>query len=390
MVILIASLSLSACQNKEASSKQPPANVKEELIEVIDEGVSKELKTKNNSNTISPKLVELLSYIPADWADQHLEAAFVPTIYLLDIEAMRTDLNIPSITGADSRKDKLDLILGLSTQGLDWKTDEVDPMSGGAFDEWGWDVADIGQVLHSPDVRFTVLLGNFERPEIRERLTEAGYEKREVSGFELYSAETKNLQFAWKEGVLVISTAEKGSQIIEAILAQMDKKELPGLQTHPSVESIVSRFGGIWGAVLSPSPDWTEVKALKETDFGKQLSPEMAEKFDEMLEGSELEEGFVWDIMAITFRGVEEDTLVDLIYHYPSESVAQENISLVEKTLTETPSMASRRLIWGEKLTLEDIEVDQTIVVAHARTQDKELIGQAISHRDYYAFLPVR
>jgi hypothetical protein len=401
-LFLLISVVLSACQSENAvqptntlnvvqevatkaasiaPTKEKSASTPQPLLEPIPEA---------STSVLSPELVTLLSYIPAAWADQHLPGFFGPTLYLINVAQIRTDLEIPPVTGVDSRKDKLDLLLGLNTQGLKWVPKEIEPTSSVAVDEWGWDIADVGQILCLQDYETTIILGGFERPEIRDRLIEKGYVETEIGDFMLFSADDTNLQFALKPDTLIISGAAKETQLIELIATQITTNRLPGLETHSSIIPVLEHFEGIWGALLAPSPDWVTFSDHLNIDNWLSLPQDVAENLKEMLKDKRPAQPFAWDFMAITFRGSEKQTYLQFLYHYSSNEEASKDVELVATTLTETPSVASRGGRWADLMSLDDVEIYDAVLVAQARTQSKELIGNAVEHLDYWAFVPLR
>lgn len=82
---------------------------------------------------------ELLSFVPASFADVHLPATFGPVLYLLNVEQMRNDLGISPVIGSSDYQQKVDLAiaLGEATQGLSIYPSNVFPTTSDSFDEWG-------------------------------------------------------------------------------------------------------------------------------------------------------------------------------------------------------------------------------------------------------------
>ena len=266
--ILFLAFFVFACQSEVAESPTPTVVVEvitptSILIPTEVEQPTEQLPTPTklpptedislSTPAVSKRFDELLAFLPVTWADMHLPVDFGPTIYLLDMVQMREDLQIFSITGEDSRQDKLDLILGLDTQGFPLApTQTIDPVSGGMFMEWGWDIADVAQMMSLPDFKTTLYRGNFERPEIREWLLEKGYSSTTLNDFDYFNKEGDVLEFALTSDTLIMSIWEEESFI--ALMLEI-KSIAPGLETHPAVQSILAEMIGGWGVALSPSPD---------------------------------------------------------------------------------------------------------------------------------------
>ena len=246
---------LSACQRSIIEPTEITVEAKAETTVQVTETVnSVEQPTPN----ISLEFETLLSYVPQTFADLHLPIFFGPTLYIADIAQVRSDLGVPpSVDGASNRQDKLDLIIGLNTQGLLLMPDAINPIDSGNFEEWSWDVADIKQALYLPEFELAVLLGTFERPEIPNSLVEKGYSKSVEGDFTIFTPENaEDPHFAWKIDSLIVSAAENETKALETLL--MNISTTPGLQTHPSVVPMLKHLDGVWGAVFAPSIDWVE------------------------------------------------------------------------------------------------------------------------------------
>ena len=402
LIALLFVLFLVACQSGLEESPTPapiakeieptstimPTQVVEQMTEEISEQPTESLPepTEASAEEASPPIQsvtqrfdDLLAFLPATWADMHLPVQFGPTIYLLDIVQMREDLQIEPITGADSRQDKLDLILGMNTQGfLLSPTNAIDPKSGGMFLEWGWDIADVEQMMSLPDFQTSVYLGSFERTEIRERLLAKDYDSIVLEEYDYYTKEGELLEFAIKSDTLIMSTWEEES----FIKAMLDLEPIAsGLETHTAVAAILPELSEMWGVALSPSPDvMATFDSFAETL--QTLPPDVQERFA----GFE-PKPLVWDFMGIAFKSHDDGTDLTVLYHYPSEQAAREDIEAAEISFVDTPTLSFRTVTWGELMMLKGVEVQNDLLIVQATTTVDNLIGQAIENRDAAVFL---
>jgi hypothetical protein len=69
------------------------------------------------------------------------------------------------------------------------------------------------------------------------------------------------------------------------------------------------------------------------------------------------------------------------LYHYPSAAQAQQDIELAQQSLTETALPRYRGRILADYMTLENVAVQDTILVAQAQTPSKALLGDTDAHR---------
>jgi hypothetical protein len=329
------------------------------------------------------RLRTLLQYFPSEWADYHPSEALGPGMHFVDFARMRGDLDCPPITGEDDRNAKLGLISQLNTEGLG-----LGPMtlaSASAFDEWGWDIADVDVMMYCSLNRTWIFLGKFARPEIIDRLSQKGYRGRALEEFTIYTTETEDLKFAVKPNdTLIVGPSESA---IEDLIRQKTESR-DGMGGHPSVASLLEHLEGAWGAFMAPSGDlaafWASVRASLDV-----FPPDVRESLAELY-GPGQERQAVWDTMAIAFWGSKRDpTVLSFLYHYPSEEEANKDLALVEIALTTMPSLRPIGRVWADLVTLRNIDVQGTVLKATASTNSKSLIGDAINNRDF-GFLPAR
>lgn len=388
IVIFLVGTILSACQRSNVESTEIATAAKTETTVQIEENAD---SVEQSTSNISPELETLLSYVPQTFADLHLPVFFGPTLYIANIVQIRSDLGIsPSIDGASNRKDKLDLIIGLNTQGLLLMPDVINPIDSGNFEQWGWDVADIEQALYLPEFELAVLLGTFERPEIRNSLVEKGYSESREGDFVIFTSDnTEEPHFAWKTDTLIVSASENETKALETLL--MNNSITPGLQTHPSVVPMLKHLDGIWGAVFAPSTDWVGFSKSLNIDGWLFLKKQEVDIFQGFLDKKQQTDSLAWDFMMTTYKSDEKETNIRVLYHYPSEAEAMKDLDLVKATLTEAPSVKYRgQRTWGDLLRLESIGVDDTILIVDAHTQNKSLFGEVFESHDYFGLLPIR
>ncbi len=70
----------------------------------------------------------------------------------------------------------------------------------------------------------------------------------------------------------------------------------------------------------------------------------------------------------VAFRSIDETAQLDIGYSFRTPQDAMENVSLVQDTLTITPSLMNRNETWADLLTLNKIEADDNLVVVQAST----------------------
>jgi len=332
----------------------------------------------------------LLEYVPAEWADKHPYEAISPGILLLDIARVSADLGLPPVTGADDRKAKLGLITGLDHQGLlaCGGAPDMDWNSGSAFDEWGWDIADVDQVLCDRQSGTAVLLGEFGRAEIGERLSEKGYKRRDAGPFTIYSAEAGKGTIAVKADTWIVS---RDKSEVERLIEQ--KKSNLGLHRHPAVAELLNRLSeDVWGIWIAPSGDAGQFEAYAQGQLAmfSQINKPLADRFREFYkEGDAVE--FGWDALAVGFvSGKDKVTTLTFLYHYPSEDESQKDVSLLKRTLSQMPvfSNAGIRLL-ADLLTLQEVEATGSVLEAEASTRSRSFLGSRFSSMDFW-FLPFR
>lgn len=330
-----------------------------------------------------------LRVVPQTWAKTHAPVPIGPLVVFVDLARMRTDLELPPITGESSREEKQILLRSLNTQGLQFSALPVG-LGDEAFQEWGWDLADIDQALYLADIEASIFWGNFSRPQVPDRLVQKGYTRGASGDFATFTSETMRLQLAWKPDMLIACPRYEETDVL-AWLMELATGQQPGLDTYPAAIATMEQIGDSWGVLLSPSPDYPaldqELRAMQDQLRYLCPDPSCEELFG--TRGEVLPAG--WDLMAIAYQGVGDETLLTFVYHYPSAGEAQQDVELVRQTLTETPRLAAARgLLWGDYMTLDSVEVRGTLIVAQLRTKSPGLIGTALAKRDYWGFLPIR
>lgn len=345
------------------------------------------MPTPTQASTGMERFQVLLAYMSSEWADNHPYEALPPGILLFDVARMHTDLGLPPMTGADDRKVKLGLISGMNTQGFGLAY--LDLTNASAFDKWGWDIADVDQLLNDLSGGITILLGDFERPEIEERLLSKGYQARRVGEFIVYTEGTEQVEFAIKSDTLIISQDESE---IERLL-QHKPSTGRGLNRHPSVVALLDHLGDdAWGIWITPHGDADAFSAYAQNALdviSKIEKKEIANRFAEFYKPGQGVE-FEWDMMALGWREQNDLTALTFLYHYPSEEEAQKDVPLLRKILTEMPNLTHRgRRLWGDIISLQSVEARDTVVKAVATTNNKTLIGPSYPNRDF-GFLPFR
>jgi hypothetical protein len=231
---------------------------------------------------------------------------------------------------------------------------------------------------------FSIYLGNFGRAEIKERLAEKGYQKSSLEGYTLFTKEAGDYQFAIKSD----DTLLKGTS--EAILRELirQKSSQNGADSHPTVIEFLPHLEGTWGALMTPSGDPSAVARQFQAYCRIELSEFQALCNKINKPGYEPQPG--WDFMTVGEWGTEQLTItLNFLYHYPSGEEADKDVGVVRTALTDMPSLTSRSRLWGDKISLQSIEVHGNILKAVVGTTSKSLISSAIVNRDY-SFLPIR
>ncbi len=331
-------------------------------------------------------LTEMLGYLPSTWADYHSVDVVDQIIYYLDFERMRLDLEIPLVRGSDPREEKLDLILGLDTQGLSFVPDGLDPLTGSFFAEWGWDIADVDQALYIPEYQWSILKGDFSRPEIATSLLGMGYTESSRDGFSVFQMGVSDLQFALSQEILFISAREVETSPIDLTIPT-SFSGTQRLSSHGSVNPLLDHLEGIWGAVLSPSFD-SEAYSLEVSN----LAEASAEEFLQWLTERAIILGetyaIEWDFFAIAYTPHAANTGIEFLYHYHSEQLAEQDASFVRAILTEGPSLVFQGRTWADLISLEAVSVFGEVLVASATTECADLLGIILEGQDF-GFLPV-
>jgi hypothetical protein len=330
--------------------------------------------------------VPLFEYIPSQWIDWRPAAHIGPAIYFLDIARMRTDLGLSDVAEASRDETRLALIEGLNTQGLYLAYPSILPLRDSALEQWGWDIMDIAQVLYLPDLETSIILGNFGRPEITERILEKGYEEQPLREFTYFEKHNQYLKFAIKPDTLIISPHQS---VIENLIQQKADARNSSA-THPSVTELFGHAEGMWGAYLAASGDLAAFDKQTLHRLDEFWSEQAAETLKERYGLEDLQSEAGWSLMMIAFWGSEEATQLRLLYLYPLEEEATADMELVKTTLTETPSFRDLQKTWSDFVTLESVQVQDNVLIAQVITEDESLLGDSIRERDFFGFLPIR
>ena len=323
-------------------------------------------------------LRDLLEYIPPGLADYHPADLHGPAIHLADLERIRRELRLPRVTGTGELEARRSAISKLPVQRFELLPREIAAPAFAAYEEWGWDLNDVNQVLCVPDLDLAVLLGDFARPAIRERLAEEGYSGAAAADFTLFTSPSHALIFALSDDALLVGTDAKWVRV----LADQEAQPESSLADHPSVVALLPYLDGAWAAWLATSGD---LEAMYR-EAGERLPREVVESLLAEYGGPGEE---AWDLVAVLLRGPQKEPELSILYHYPSEEEARRDLPLVATSLKEAPSMHYRNLTWGDLVTAESIGVDDSVVVAQVTMADPWNMYAAIRDRDL-SWLPIR
>ena len=303
-----------------------------------------------------------------------------PTFYFLDYRQMRHDLGVTVPAAEMSPEQRTTVQRGLNTQNLEWAVPNL------GVEDWGWDIYDVDQSLLLVDFARWVLQGTF-RPEVGERLVEKGYTETQSLGFSIFRQDGATYQFAVRADMLIIAPAEDTQGMHFGTVVARAANPEPGLESHLAVQPLLERCQGVWGAVLMPSPDVVSFAQERVQDLAM---PGAYEQFIQEWFVDAQVEPYGWDFMAITFHGSGDTTALQFLYYYPSAEQAQQDVALARQSLTETALPRYRGCILGDYMTLENVAVQDTILVAQAQTPSKALLGDLLQAFDYWGFMLVR
>ena len=329
------------------------------------------------------QFVALLEYIPGQIAEvQHAPRLIGYPIHYLDVARMRADLGVRRISGASNRKDKLSLITGLKTQGLGFAP--IDLTSATAYEEWGFDIADVAQSLCLPIDQLAIIAGNLALETIDERLIQKGYAASSEGEYILYSATDAEWTFFLKPGLLLIGPDER---YLRAFIAQKADPS-SSLAQHPSMQALLGEIQPMWGALLTDAGD---LRALRELVLERmaQLSEEMQAKIraaDPYLTGDPCE--YRWDYAVLAFRNSGGQANMHLMYHFASEKWAGEGASLLPDQLARNHTLANPDRTWADLLSIQQCVARGPVLVLDAITSHNTLLGASVQHEDL-GFLPI-
>lgn len=335
------------------------------------------------SPTVPPPAAEmqsLLALVPQAWGDIHAPVRIGPTFYFLDYRQMRHDLGVTVPVAEMSPEQKAAVQRGWNTQNLEWAAPNL------GVEDWGWTLDDVDQSLLLVDFATWVLRGSFGAA-VEARLVEKGYTETQSMGFAIFRQDGATYQFAVRADMLIIAPAEGTQSMHFATVVTRAANPEPGMESHPAVQPLLERCPGIWGAVLLPSPDVV--------GFARDRVPELSlpDEYDRFIQEWFVEaqvEPYGWDFMAITFQGAGDTTALQFLYHYPTAVQAQQDVELARQSLTETALPYYRGRILADYITLGDIAVQDTLLVAQAQTPSKTLLGNLLQGFDYWGFMLVR
>ncbi len=389
VLTLICALTLSGCHSAAPLTQPVPPDLQQPVVipSVAPETDATALpEPVTLAPMISDGFKELMAYVPSEWADEHPYAAMSPGILLLDLARMSADLGLPPMTGADDRKIKLDLITGMTDQNLlrcpgVWTDND-------AFENWGWDIADIDQVLCDLGTTTAVFFGDFGRPEIEERLIGMGYRTQKEDQFTIFAGDGDMLNFAVKPDTLIVSSDRSE---LERLIGQKEHQR-HSVYEHPAVTELLSSLTqDAWGIWIAPSGNAGAFEAyiedvLDRTSYNEQMVQELIKFYQP---GQAVELG--WDTMAVGFVGGKDDvTTLTFLYHYPSADEAKRDAPLLERTLKEMPSLSSTHgMVLGDLITLQTVETTGSVLKAVGTTRSQSFLGKQYANGDCL-FLPFR
>ena len=328
-------------------------------------------------------LTELLEYIPAALTDIHPARVLGPTLYYADVEHVRANLEVGSITGADDYAAKLYLISQLATQGL-----AIAPLaitSTTAYEEWGWDIADVMQLLYIPGDQLAIIVGDFAAT-VTERLEQKGYAARSEGDYTFYTATDAQWVFALTSDVLLVGPTV---DVLRIVIAQK-QASFSSLATDPALVALLQEVQPTDGAWLVMSGD---LVALCETydlmledikDTVPQKQRDMIESLNDLYSTVCV---YRWDVGLVTFQRSGEQTDLRFVFHYASEEVAAEEAKDLPEQLSQRSFMQDAG-IWTEILNVAGLEAQGTVVRFDAMTTDDSFIGDSIYQRNT-GYLPV-
>lgn len=335
-----------------------------------------EITSPNLSSTPAPDPIEeLLSYLPVEWIDQHPAELTGPMVYYLDFEIIAKDLDLPDVSGTDDRQAKLPLITGISTQGLPFTPEAIDPLSATSFSDWGWDIADVSQALFLPDREVSIILGTFSIETVIDALTERGYTSGQSDQFAVLLDSASTQCFAVSQNMILI--APSSGELEEIIQQKSGTSTIAG--DLPHFRQLISLADSMHGFILISSGD---LVALGER-LGFFAVP--------LANSTDLRPyTYDWDFAIIAFHYAEGGTIMDIGYAFPTDQEAEVNLPIIHESLTITPSFRNPSLTWADLITLKSITNDENLVVAQATTAGETFLGTTFRAKDYYGFLSAR
>ena len=332
-------------------------------------------------------LADLLEYIPAGLVDLHLSGHVGYPMHYIDVARIRQDLGIGSLTGADDRKAKLDLIAGLKIQGLELAPFELDPTAATAYEEWGWDIADVAQCLYLPTDKAVIVAGEFDADTVVDRLVQKGYSGTADSGSTIYAAADEEWYFVVDDDCLLISADLTTLQVF--ISQKLDPAS--SLAIHPSMLALLQEAQPMWGALLTTSSDLSGLRQyLTESNFWAALPARERAALHEFLDPSDDDTClYRWDLALLTFRNAQEEPNQRYLYHYISEEQANEEAASLPDQLARVHSVANTASTWAEILVPYSSEAQGEVLVFEATTAHETMLGLGTMEWMDVGFLPI-
>lgn len=349
------------------------------------------------ATAVEPAYTELLSYMPAFYADLHLPIAFGPPLYLLDVSHMRNDLGIGPITGASDYKEKLELVIALNenTQGLSTFPMYFFPTTSVSFEEWGWDFSDVDAVLCLRGDGLTIMTGDFSGPEVMKNLKDKGEELPSLAPFSLFRIADGKVIVAVKPDTLIVSVnpvpliQDDPVEFREEFVRMTIETNLSGmgLEDHPVIRQLLAEIPGSWGAIISPSPDmvgwenqlWDPLEADSDFKLPDVVIENLEQKYDLDAHLAPLP----WDLMAIGFNSSDEENELVLVYHYPGGGVSEAEVDLARSIWSEITSLHWQNAASEDLLSVVDVQVREPLLIMRGATRYKDFLGTALDMRDY-------
>jgi len=328
-------------------------------------------------------LAEMLEYMPNYLAEVRPTDLYGYVIHYVDVARIREELGVGAISSADELSAKVGLIAGLKIQGL--KLGPFDPTEPSAYDQWGWDVADIDQSLYLPFDRVAILAGRFDATLVTEKLEGEGYTGSSYGATTIYTAEGKEWSFGVSPDVLLIAADTQDMRVC------VDQKQIPegSMAALPNMLALLQEAQPMWGALLLTSSDLHGLREL----FAEQWDQFPANERRAYLEfvdpnGDDTCE-YLWDLALLTFRNPRQQPEQRYLYHFATERQADEHASALVNQLARVHSIRNLASTWAEILVPQRSEAHGEVLVFEATTMHETMLGLALEVSDV-GFLPIQ